>query len=81
MKTKLIAALVLFFASFALNMAMPLLLGLPFKWMWNLTLTPVFGVQRLDYFHSLAFLWLITVVRVAVAGVKLSATLKYGTEV
>jgi hypothetical protein len=62
-------------------MALPFFLGLPLKWMWNLTLTPMFGFPPLDYYHALAFLWLISILRLAVSGVKLSAKLNDGTEV
>lgn len=78
--TKLIAALILFCGTFALNMALPFFLGFPLKWMWN-SLAPMFGLPPLDYYHALAFLWLIAIVRVAVSGVKLSATLKDGSEI
>ena len=78
--TKLIAALILFFGTFALNMALPFFLGFPLKWMWN-SLAPMFGLPPLDYYHALALLWLIAIFRLAVTGVKLSAKLKDGTEV
>jgi hypothetical protein len=78
--TKLIAALILFFGTFALNMALPFFLWFPLKWMWN-SLAPMFGLPSLDYYHALALLWLIAILRLAMAGVKLNATLKDGTEV
>jgi hypothetical protein len=81
MKTKIIAGLIIYSASLVLNAAVLFVLALPFKWMWALTLTPVFAMPRLDYFHSLAFLGLITVIRVVVSGIKLSATLKDGSEI
>jgi len=79
-KTKLIAALILYVGAFSINMALPFFLGFPLKWMWN-SLAPMFFLPLLDYYHALALLWLIAIVRLAVSGVKLSATLNDGTKV
>lgn len=52
------------------NVAMVLVIGLPFKWLWNTALPPLFSTPRITYGQASALLGLILLVRVIIKGVK-----------
>jgi hypothetical protein len=68
MKSFAIKALGLFALSLTLHVAGVLLLALPFKWLWNASLTPVFLISRLTYLQSVGLIGLVAIVRLVVVG-------------
>ncbi len=66
-----IATIGLFASMLAINVAMVLVIGVLFKWLWNTALPPLISVPRITYGQASALLGLILLVRVVIQGVKL----------
>ena len=58
----------LFALALTLNFAGVLLLALAFKWLWNISLPPVFHISCLTYLQSLGLLGLVYVVGLVARG-------------
>jgi hypothetical protein len=55
----------------ATNVVMVLVIGLPFKWLWNAVMPSILSAPNITYAQSAYLLGLILLVRVVVKGVKL----------
>jgi len=67
----MIAAIGLCAGMLAANVASVLVIGLPFKWLWNAALPALFSAPHITYTQASALLGLVVLLRIIIKGVKL----------